>query len=131
MNLFRVGLLLSAACIAACSFEFSTANISEAWLARDDAGKDKTKTFGTKDTFYCVVHLANAPDDTRIKAVWIAVKCEGAPENYEIGSAVVTAGSGEVVHKMTLPKAWPVGSYKVELHLNDKLAKTLEFQVQS
>jgi hypothetical protein len=58
------------------------------------------------------------------------VKCEGAPENHEIGSAVVTSGSGEVVHQMALPKAWPVGTYKVELHLNDKLARTLEFQVR-
>lgn len=130
MTLLRVALLVFTGCLAACSFEFSTANISEAWLARDNAGQDKTTTFGTKDTFYCIVRLANAPDDTRVKAVWIAVKCEGAPENYEIGSAVVTSGSGEIVHKMTLPKAWPVGTYKVELHLNDKLAKTLEFQVQ-
>jgi hypothetical protein len=131
MTLVRTALLLAVACLAACEFEFSTANISDAWLARDSDGKDKTRVFGTEDTFYCIVRLANAPDDTRVKAVWIAVKCEGAPENYEIGSAVVTSGSGEILHKMTLPKAWPVGTYKVELHLNDKLTKTLEFRVQA
>ena len=116
--------------LSGCSVEISTANISAASMARDGDAKDKTTEFGTKDVIYCVVDLANAPEDTRVRAVWIAVKCVGAPENHQVEESTMKSSGGQISFKMELPNPWPVGSYKIDLYLNDKLDRTLEFQVK-
>jgi len=55
--------------LPACNFSASTANISDAKMARDQDGKQPTKVFSPEDTFYCVADLSNAPDDTKVRAV--------------------------------------------------------------
>jgi hypothetical protein len=114
---------------AACEFKVSTANIESAVLARDEAGSDRTAVFAPGDTFYCVVKLANAPDGTTVKAVWTAIEAVGAPANTEIDSSELTTGSGELHFQLAKPGVWPAGRYKVELYLDGKLDRTLEFQV--
>ncbi len=70
------GLLLFAS--AACSFSATTANIKEAYTARDvDGSIQAATTFAPEDVFYCLVTVANAPDDTVTKAVWKTVEAEG------------------------------------------------------
>ena len=61
----------------ACGFNVSTANIKEAKLAKDPDGKLPTTTFGQDETFYLVAEVANAPDDTTVKAVWTATEADG------------------------------------------------------
>src|ERR1051325_8109441 len=65
--------------LVACSA--STANISDAKMARDKDGKDATTTFAPTDSFCSVVNLSNAPDDTKVRAVWTAVSVEGVDPN--------------------------------------------------
>jgi hypothetical protein len=114
----------------ACGFSASTANIKDAKMARDNDGTQPTTRFSAKDTFYCNVELANAPDDTKVKAVWTAEQVDGAQPNTQIGQYETTTGSGTLHFKLTNDTAWPNGKYKVDLYLNDKLARTMEFQVQ-
>lgn len=115
----------------ACGFSATTANIKAAQLAKDEAGTQQTTTFAPSDTtFYCNVDLANAPDDTTIKAVWTAVEVQGTDPNQVIDQSELKAGSGTVNFKLSNNGAWPVGKYKVDLYLEDKLSKTIEFQVQ-
>jgi hypothetical protein len=117
--------------ILACGFSASTANISEATLTRDEAGNDPTTTFSPGDTFYLIVQLANAPDDTVVKASWTAVDVEGADPNTFIDESEITSGSGTITFNLTNSQGqWPAGSYKVDLYLNDELERTLEFSVQ-
>jgi hypothetical protein len=113
----------------ACSFSASTANIKEAKLAKDSEGSQPTTTFAQDEPFYAVVDLANAPDDTKVKAVWIAVEAEGVDPNTTIDEAEVTSGDGQLTFDLTNDKLWPVGKYKVDLYLNDKLDRSLEFAV--
>ncbi len=116
---------------AACSFSASTANIKQVKMARDSEGSQATTTFAPTDTtFFCNVDLANAPDDTKIKAVWTAVQVSGADANTKIDQSELTSGSATLHFKLTNNGAWPTGTYKVDLYLNDKLDKTVEFQVQ-
>ena len=114
----------------ACSFNASTARIKDARMARDNEGAQPTTTFAPTDTFYCVAELANAPDDTRVKASWTAVEVDGEQPNTFIDQAELTSGSGALHFKLSNNGPWPAGKYKVELYLNDKLDKTLEFTVQ-
>lgn len=121
---------VAALMLSACSFSASTANFKEAKLAKDKEGKEVTTVFAPSDTFYCLVDLANAPDDTKVKADWTAIQAEGAEPNTAIDQKEVTTGDNVIQFDLTNNGPWPVGKYKVDLYLNDKLDRTLEFSVQ-
>ncbi len=116
----------------ACSFSASTANISDAEMARDQEGKNPTEVFSPTETFYCVATLSNAPDDTTVKAVWTAVDVEGTNPDTKIDEVSTTGGSGQLEFNLTNDGPWPVGEYKVDLFLNEEEepTRTLEFEVQ-
>jgi outer membrane usher protein FimD/PapC len=118
--------------LSACSFSASSADISSAKMTRDQDGKQQTKTFSPDEPFYCIVELSNAPDDTKVRAVWTAVKAEGADPNTNIDEASAKSGSGQLQFNLRNKGPWPTGDYKVDLYLNDanKPAKTLEFEVE-
>lgn len=122
-----VGILMLAA--LACSFNFSTAKINEAVLARDEEGAEPTTVFAPDDTFYLIVDLANAPDDTSVRATWTAVAVEGADPNTFLDESELTTESGILTYNLTNDGLWPVGTYKVDLYLNGELERTLDFEV--
>ncbi|MEZ4515063.1 MAG: trypsin-like peptidase domain-containing protein [Chloroflexota bacterium] len=127
--------LLLTALLAACGGEevsFSTANIQQAMLAKDNTGSQTTTVFAPDDTFYAIVNLANAPDDTKVKAVWTAVDVgDAAAPNYLLDEVELTSGDGLLTFDMNNDGAWPAGSYKVDLYLNGELDRTLDFRVQA
>ena len=91
---------------------------------------ENTTTFKQDEVFYLLVTLANAPDDTVTKAVWYAVNAEGLAKDTKIDEAEFESGDQEITFDLSNTTAWPVGDYKVELYLNDKLDRTLEFKVE-
>lgn len=134
MNKSRVQICLAVATVVlatlACSFNVSTANIKDVTMARDAEGKQPTTTFAQDETFYCVVQLANAPDDTTVKAAWTAVEAEGVEPNFFIDETELTTGSGSLHFKLSNDNLWPKGRYKVDLYVNGKLARTVDFKVE-
>ena len=94
-----IGLML-----LACNFSFSTANVSDAWMSTDEDGKNRTTVFDQDAVFYAQVQVQNAPDDTKVKAVWTAVEVEDNDPNLKLDENELITG-------------------------NDKAAKTLEFTV--
>ncbi len=114
----------------ACSFSASTANISDAYMARDEAGDDRTDVFSPDDDFHCIVEVANAPDDTEVKATWYAVEVEGIDPDSQIAAFDMKTGDATIPFNLTNENPWPVGSYKVDISLNGEVEKTLEFSVQ-
>jgi serine protease Do len=118
--------------LVACGGEelsFSTANISEARLAKDEAGTQTTTTFAPDDTFYLIVNLANAPEGTKVKATWTAVNAEGAPANTHLDDVELTSDGGTLTYDLKNDGPWPAGDYKVDIYLNDELNQTLTFKV--
>lgn len=127
--LIMIGVLVSAT--LACGFNVSTANISSAKMTADSSGAGETTVFTPDQDFYCIVELANAPDDTTLKAIWTAVNIEGEEPNLLIDEAELTAGSQNVfTFSLTNNQLWPAGQYKVDIYLNEELDRTLEFSVQ-
>lgn len=114
----------------ACEFSASTAKIQEVWMSTDKAGEQRTTTFAPDAVFYAQVDLRNAPDDTKLKAVWTAVDVEGADPNQVLAQTEFTSGSGTVTFNLTNDQLWPPGKYRVEIYLNEKLDKTVDFEVQ-
>lgn len=114
----------------------ATAGATYKDLVVSDDEKDHTpkSTFG-KDTakifvFY-TVDGAKAGD--KLKADWICVKSDVAPANYKIADVVLDVEKNENVGDFSLSKptkGWPVGDYKVDLYINDKLIDTVTFNVK-
>ena len=122
---FAIGALLLAS--LACEVSASTAKISSAIMTADSASGVETATFKPDQTFLCVVVLDNAPDSTKVKAVWYSVDDAGAATKF-VEKEIVGSGS-PITFNATNNGPWPVGKYKVEIYLDDKLDKTLEFSV--
>ncbi len=124
-----IGLFL--ALTLACSISANTAKITDAYTARDVNGTpEATKVFSQNEVFYALVTLDNAPDDTVTKAVWYAADAEGTAKNTKIDEAEFTSGDQQITFNLSNDQSWPVGTYKVEIYLNDKLNQTLEFSVE-
>jgi hypothetical protein len=123
-----LGLAVLALASVACEFNASTAAVKDAYLVTDEASGTKTTSYTQDQPFLFVVEQANAPDDTKVKAVWYSVDASGTATQF-VEKEMVTGGS-PVKFTATNNGPWPVGSYKVELYLNDKLNKTVEFTVQ-
>ncbi len=131
--LHRLVLLSMVLWLAACSgggIKVSTANIPKAHLSTDEAGTQNTTVFEPDDVFYLTVALANAPDNTTVKAVWTAVQAEGVDANTLLAEKELTSGSATLTFDLSNQNLWPNGSYKVDIYLNDKLDRTLDFQVK-
>lgn len=118
------------AALIACGFSASTARITNAFLAADPDGTQPTESFQPDETFYLLVDLANAPDDTQVKAAWTAADVEGEAPDTLIDEAELTTGDGRLTFNLTNDGPWPAGAYKVDIYLNEKLERTLEFSVE-
>ena len=118
---------------AGCEFSASSAHVTQVAMARgyaNGAAVDATTTFQPADTMHSVVTLGNAPDDTKLKAVWTAVDAGGGQlKNKKLDEAVVTTG-GVADFTLSNTQPWPAGTYQVEVYLNDTLVQTVPFSVQ-
>src|SRR5689334_10868640 len=92
-----ITLCLLALSIVACSA--STANISSATLARsyaDGKAVDATNTFASTDNpVHYVVTLSNAPNDTKVKAVWTVVDAgDGKYKDQQLDETTLQSSDG-------------------------------------
>ncbi len=125
-----VGVIILIFASVACEFSASTANIGDAWLSDSEDGSNRVTTFSQDAVFYAFADLKNAPEDTTLKAVWIAVDAEGVDPNFVINETEFTSGSNIITFNLSNNNLWPVGKYRVEIYLNGKLDKTLDFEVR-
>ncbi len=82
--------------------------------------------------FHVVVSIANAPSGTLLKAVWTAVDvgAAAAPNTKLDETEIKVQGTRNVDFPLEPQEGrWPPGSYKVEIHLNGTLERTLKFTV--
>ena len=131
-KILKIALFSLMVWLVACGgkeISLSTANISGARLTKDEAGAQSTTTFSPDDTFYLIVDLANAPDDTKVKASWTAVAVTGADPNTVLDDVELTSGSNTLTFNLDNAGPWPAGDYQVELFLNGTSERTLTFRV--
>jgi len=117
--------------VLACGGSISTANIGSAWMATDEEGVNRTAVFSQDAVFYAMVDLKNAPDDTKLKAVWTVVDGEETEPNLVLNESEITSGDALIHFRLeNTDYLWPKGQYKVDIYLNDTLDQTLSFEVQ-
>ena len=125
----------SAAPVAETSPDASAGQVTNAKLAKDftygDVVNPTSSFYPTDRAFHLVVDLSNPPEGTRVGADWYAVDA-GSFKNDKLDSETYTLKTGEErVHvSLTNKENWPKGKYKVQVMLNGKLNRTLEFQVK-
>ncbi len=101
-------------------------------MATDENGENPTEVYSPNDTFYCVGYLENAPEDTRVTAVWIASDIEGVEPDSKIKEFSARGSSGLFRFNLSPTDTWPSGEYEVELYLNEAKEPTeaLGFEVR-
>jgi hypothetical protein len=106
-------------------------------MAEDTRGDLKepvnpTTVFKTSSVFHAVVAIADAPDDTKFGAVWYAVDVgNAAPCNSLIDQTELNSGgSRNIDFHLTPTNKWPVGTYRVEIYVNDDLDTVVNFSVK-
>ena len=125
------GLMLGA---AACGGSTGPVAVQSVRLARDDGNGEPGNTvtaFAPSDhVFHAVVELNRIEAGLKVKLSWLAVDA-GGEKNFEIDSTEFTSLAANVVNgRIELPQDWPVGKYRLDIYLNDALAKSVEFPVQ-
>lgn len=109
--------------------------IASAQTSRDYVDKKAvgaTTVFATNTTVvHAVVKVDNALATSKVKAVWIAVDA-GGEQNFKIADKELQTEKGDniVDFTLTLDEGLPQGKYKVELYLDNKFDRSLEFTVQ-
>lgn len=109
--------------------------VAELYLARDngngEAG-DIAESFFTNDIpIYCVVQLDSMKPAT-VKMTFVAVKVQGVkPETKVITTSYKTNGKQSRVNFTGTPdKVWTAGFYRIDIFVDEKLAKNLEFEIK-
>jgi len=110
--------------------ESALPNISDAFMARDEAGSERTELFAPEDVFYAFIELADAPPETSTRAVWIAVETPLDEPNSVIDEVELVEGSGNHSFYLTSDQLWAPGKYKVDFYINGSLERTLGFFVE-
>jgi hypothetical protein len=104
-------------------------------LAKDDgkgdAGDVVSSFQSTDNPLHFVAHLSEFESGTKIKMVLTAIDAGGS-KNEKVGELEKTTTAFENVldAHWEFPKAWPVGRYKIEAFVNEKLDKSLEFDIR-
>ena len=131
-------LLLSAAIIAAFLFPgciFSTANLAEVTLAKSiDAHKapvERTAFFYKHDpTLHCCVRVANAPSETKVKAIWYYHVPAAAKQVIDSTEMQLDTDSWIDFNLTPQGDGLPYGDYSIDLFLNGKQDRNVTFQVK-
>lgn len=107
--------------------------IRQSYMAKNNAGKpgEPTMSFVPGDRMiFCVLELTLARAGTNIRFVWKTVEIAGS-RNEEIKTVdyVTKPLEDRVQGNLTLPRDWPIGTYKVDVYVNGTLAKTINYRV--
>ena len=109
--------------------------VEEVYLARDDGeGKagEVTSVFTPTDIpIHCIVVLAK-PDPAAVRMNFVAVKVNGVkPDSRVVSASYATVQGQDRVFFTGKPHGkWTAGSYRIDVFVNDKLEKSLSFEVK-
>ena len=104
-------------------------------LARDDGhgnpGEIVSGFVSTDVPIHCLIDLS-APAAVTIKMNFVAVKAVGLKAETKIVTAgyTTTESQNRVRFNAAPDGIWPVGKYRIDIFLNGKPAKSLEFEIE-
>jgi uncharacterized RDD family membrane protein YckC len=98
-------------------------------------GVDKRVFSTATPTFYLLFTLADVPDNTPVRAVWVAEPTAAGQSETRIDEAqVVAGGRGANQGEFSLARtggSWPAGNYRVDLFIAGRPAESVRFRVEN
>ena len=102
----------------------------EVYAAKSEDGA-ATTTFAPSDrTVHVIINLNKAKAGTDVKVVWIADEVEGATNKELKTLEYTTKGEKRVPGYLRWAQDWPKGLYRVAVHINGNLDRTIYYDVQ-
>ncbi len=137
MKIFFCLLLGALACVNVFGqAEQSPANgVENISLARDDGtgnpGEIVTGFVSTDIPIHCLIDLSSTEAVT-IKMNFVAVKAAGLKAETKVVTAnyTTTESQNKVRFNASPDALWPVGRYRIDIFLNGRPAKSLEFEIE-
>ncbi len=85
-----------------------------------------------QDRFHAVVSFEQAPNPTRLKAIWYLIEAQGKVTNAKLDETEnEVSGTGRIDFTlMPVDRTWLTGSYCVALYANGRAALSRRFRVQ-
>jgi hypothetical protein len=127
--------LIPVLCILVLAAASLAQTVTKIELAKDN-GRGKpaqvVKAFAPADNpFHCVLQVKPLTGPTVFVATLIAVKAADV-QNYTVATTNLAAGSRmeSVDFKFSLPRDWPVGSYRIDIKVNGKTLKDVSFEIK-
>ena len=130
-----IGLLASVTAFAQAE-PAKAVGVEELYLAKDDGnGKagEQVSEFSTSDVpIYCIVML-DAAHKVTVKMNFVAVGVKGIkPETKVVSASYTTTERQNRVNFSGRPEGkWPPGKYRVDIFIDGKAAKNLEFDIKA
>jgi hypothetical protein len=107
----------------------------EAAIAVDSDTKPTDTFSASVPKLYAFFKSTDTSKGDKFRVVWIAEDVgDAAPKETKIDESTLTADQDNFFGAGSLTKptnGWPVGTYRVEIYLNDQLATTAKFSVEA
>lgn len=121
--------------LALAQEEKAPAKLLRAAVAIDENTRPAT-TFSRKVPQLVIFYVGdNVKVGQKVRGVWIAEDIGTvAPKNHKIAEDTLDVSEENQTGSFTLSKpdnGWPVGKYRAELYVDDKLAETLKFEIKA
>ena len=125
----------SAAPSSAAAVSAGTANpVVESAIAKDSDTPPATQFASDVPKLYAFFKSTGTQKGDTFRAVWIAEDVgAAAPKETKIDEATLAADQDNFAAAFSLSKptnGWPVGKYRTEIHVGDKLASTAKFSIE-
>ena len=118
----------------ACNALAVKPSVSNIRMTTDETGKTTTISYAPGDAFYVFADLNGLKTGSVVEAKWVAINVAGEEPNSEINTSDYTYQSqiAFIYFKLTTNDGsdWPVGSYRVDLYLDETLIGSQTFSVQ-
>lgn len=105
--------------------------MAEGVRGADNEAVNRTGEFLPKETIHAVVAVKNAPANTKFRAVFYAVDADDSKLcNVKLGeSEQIASGTKNLAFTLKPPKDWALGTYRVDIYVNDVLDHTANYVV--
>jgi hypothetical protein len=103
-------------------------------ITDSEVGEAKTTFPADIPKLYALFKTKGAKDGDKIRGTWIAIDVgDAAPPNAKIDERIFDAEGDTDDGLFSLGKptnGWPVGKYRFEIYVNDKLATSVNFTIK-
>lgn len=109
--------------------------IKKVELARDRDGSPSQVVNALKpgdNPFHVIVSVKPLDHQTTISGTLVAVDA-GNTKNYKVASVDLSLSKGfdQATFKFKLPRPWPEGKYRVEIRVDGRVVKNLNFSIKA